>query len=109
MASILYVKLHNYELEKIISQFFAQIYYPKDTRNKNKFKAGKLEINKTDNTCFINIYGKPRNYKKNIIKKKNMENSYKYIYPFYRMDTYFGFDVASDDTVYLKPSKTYDD
>jgi len=37
------------------------------------------------------------------------ENSYKYIYPFYRMDTYFGFDVASDDTVCLKPSKTYDD
>ncbi len=45
-------------MESEIVKYFSQMYHPKDTANKNKFKFGKMF---KENDCIIVIiYGKPR-------------------------------------------------
>jgi len=104
MTSTTYKTIEDLALKNNIAHFFALIYNPRDIKNKNKFKVGKMEINNSDNTLYINIYGKPRNMDRNkhcstssTFPKKNIggfrirwnvyENSYKYVLPWF-----FGYD-----------------
>jgi hypothetical protein len=99
---MLYKTIDDNNIKNNIAHFFALIYNPRDIKNKNKFKVGKMEINTCENTLYINIYGKPRDKcrkKYNAYNKKNIggfrirwnvyENTYKYVLPWnFEIDYY---------------------
>lgn len=115
-SSTLHTKINNIELENRIAYYFAEIYYPKDKTNKNKFKVGKIEMNKKNNTIYINIYGKPRNKRQNSrikycnedkinlggfrIRWNVNDNSYKYITPLCYIPKYVSLDQCYETAIF---------
>lgn len=53
------IKITNVNLKEEIEKYFAQLYHPKDSENKNKFKVGSCVI--SENKFEVTIYFKPRN------------------------------------------------